>query len=168
MVGTTLKRYALPEDFAERLLAYPFPRREPPVEITDLDGESFQVRCVDAQSHFVPLTQGGRCDWTFYDWPGARLTGVYECHVIAGAKWKEGTLLREWVRFTDLEKGEEEWREDYILLEGDTFRLTEVKRGEPGLLDKIATEEDASTEEEVAEYLAKVGHPATGLEMMIS
>ena len=31
------------------------------------------------------------------------------------------------------------------------------------LLDKIATEEDAATEEEVAEHLAKVGHPALEL-----
>ncbi|MHC4250091.1 MAG: acetyl-CoA decarbonylase/synthase complex subunit alpha/beta [Planctomycetota bacterium] len=35
--------------------------------------------------------------------------------------------------------------------------------GAPDLWDKIATEEDASTEEEVAEHLAKVGHPAAEL-----
>ncbi len=56
------------------------------------------------------------------------------------------------------------------LLEDVRERLQkEAERiGEPDLLEKIATEEDASTEEEVAEHLAKVGHPATGLEMMIS
>jgi len=39
--------------------------------------------------------------------------------------------------------------------------------GEPDLLDKIATEENASTEEEVAAHLEKMGHPALSLEMMI-
>jgi hypothetical protein len=135
MVETTLKQYALPEAFAQRLLRYPFPRHEPRVEIVDLPGERFQVRCADAQSHFLPLAENGKCDWTFYDWPGARLTGVYECYVIASARWKAGTLLREWVRFTDLDKGEEEWKEEYILVADDTYRRVEVKRGEPGVLD---------------------------------
>lgn len=35
--------------------------------------------------------------------------------------------------------------------------------GEPDLLDKIATEENARTEEEIAAHLEKVGHPALGL-----
>jgi RNA polymerase sigma factor (sigma-70 family) len=135
MVGTTLKQHALPEDFAQRLLRYPFPCREPTVEIVDFPGAHLRVRCTDAQSHFVPLVQGGKCDWTFYDWPGARLTGVYECHVIASARWKEGALLREWVHFSDLEGGKEEWKEEHILVEGDTYRWVEVKRGEPGMLD---------------------------------
>jgi acetyl-CoA synthase len=39
--------------------------------------------------------------------------------------------------------------------------------GMPDLWDKIATEEDATTEEEVAEHLAKVGHPAMELEMLM-
>jgi RNA polymerase sigma factor (sigma-70 family) len=138
MVEPTLRQHTLPEDFAERLLRYPFPRHEPHVEIVDLPGERLRVRCVDAQSHFVPLIPGGKCDWTFYDWPGARLTGVYECHVIASARWKEGTLLREWVRFTDLERGEEEWKEEHILVGGDTYRWVEVKRGEAGTLDLSA------------------------------
>ena len=38
--------------------------------------------------------------------------------------------------------------------------------GVPDLLDKIPTEEDASTEEEVAEFLAKVGHPVVSLDPM--
>jgi RNA polymerase sigma factor (sigma-70 family) len=135
MVETTLKRQALPEDFAQRLLRYPFPRREPRVEIVDLPATHLQVRCTDAQSHFVPLVQDGKCDWTFYDWPGARLTGVYECHVIASASWKEGTLLREWVRFTDLEGGKEEWKEEHILVERDTYRWVEVARGQRKMLD---------------------------------
>ncbi len=39
--------------------------------------------------------------------------------------------------------------------------------GEPDLLDKIATEEDATTEEEVAEFLAAKGHPAVSLDPLI-
>jgi hypothetical protein len=135
MVETTLKAYTLPEDFAQRLLRYPFPRREPQVDIVDLPGERLRVRCTDAQSHFVPLAAGGRCDWTFYDWPGARLTGVYECAVIAGAPWGNGTLLRQWRRFTDLERDKQEWQEDYILIRDDAYRWVEVQRSEPGLLD---------------------------------
>ena len=138
MVETTLKKQTLPEDFAQRLLRYPFPRHEPEVEIVDLPGERLQIHCTDAQSHFVPLAADGRCDWTFYDWPGARLTGVYECAVIASARWKGGTLLREWRRYTDLEGDKPEWQEDYILVEGDAYRWVEVQRGNGGMLD-IAT-----------------------------
>jgi len=79
-----------------------------------------------------------RKDWTFYDWPGARLTGVHECHVIASARWGEGTLLREWVRYNDLDEGKEEWKEEYILVEGETYRRVEVRRGEQGTLE-VAT-----------------------------
>jgi acetyl-CoA synthase len=39
--------------------------------------------------------------------------------------------------------------------------------GEPDLLDKIATEEDAMTEEEVLAYLEKVAHPALSLAPLI-
>ena len=39
--------------------------------------------------------------------------------------------------------------------------------GQPDLIDKIATEEDAMTEEEVAEHLARKGHPAAALDMMM-
>ncbi|MHB0977308.1 MAG: acetyl-CoA decarbonylase/synthase complex subunit alpha/beta [Candidatus Aquicultorales bacterium] len=39
--------------------------------------------------------------------------------------------------------------------------------GVPGLLDMIATEEDATTEEEVAEFLAAKGHPALTLDPMM-
>ena len=35
--------------------------------------------------------------------------------------------------------------------------------GVPDLWEKIATEDDATTEEEVAEHMAKVGHPAAEL-----
>jgi hypothetical protein len=135
MVETTLKRQTLPEDFAQRLLRYPFPRHEPQVEIVDLAGERLRVRCTDAQSHFLPLAEGGRCDWTFYDWPGAQLTGVYECAVIASARWGNGTLLRQWRRFTDLERDKQEWQEDYIMVEDDAYRWVEVQRSEPGVLD---------------------------------
>ena len=134
MVETTLKQHTLPEDFRQRILRYPFPRQEPDVAIVDLPGERLSVQCTDAQSHFVPLAQDGACDWTFYDWPGARLTGVNECHVIASTRWKGGTLFREWVRYIDLDEGKEEWKEEHILVEGDTYRWVEVERGEPGRL----------------------------------
>ncbi len=39
--------------------------------------------------------------------------------------------------------------------------------GEPDLLEKIATEEDATTEEEVAGFLAAKGHPAASLDPLI-
>lgn len=39
--------------------------------------------------------------------------------------------------------------------------------GEPDLIDKIATEEDATTEEEVAEFLAKTAHPAVSLDPLM-
>jgi acetyl-CoA synthase len=56
-----------------------------------------------------------------------------------------------------------------VLKEGIRDRLQkEADRvGQPDLVDKIATEEDAMTEEEVAEFLAQKGHPAATLEMMI-
>ena len=40
--------------------------------------------------------------------------------------------------------------------------------GDPGLLDKIATEENGVTEEEVIAHLETVGHPALGLPPLIS
>ena len=39
--------------------------------------------------------------------------------------------------------------------------------GEPGLIDQIATEEDAQTEDEVLAFLEKAGHPAMALDPMI-
>jgi acetyl-CoA synthase len=55
------------------------------------------------------------------------------------------------------------------LKEGIRERLTkEAQRiGEPDLLDKIATEENALTEEEVVAFLEKVGHPALALAPLI-
>jgi len=133
MVETTLKNNALPENFAERILMFPFPPVEPPVEIVDCPGECRKVRCLDAQSFFVPLVEGGKCDWTFYDWPGGRLTGVYECHVIGAAKWGKGKILRIWVRFTDLKRnGQNDWSESHYLLEHDTYRRVQLTREKPG------------------------------------
>jgi hypothetical protein len=48
-------------------------------------------------------------------------------------------LLREWMHFTDLDAGKEEWKEEHILVEGDTYCWVEVKRGEPGTLDVSAS-----------------------------
>ena len=55
------------------------------------------------------------------------------------------------------------------LKEGIRERLQkEAQRiGEPDLLDKIATEEDAMTEEEVVAHLEKVAHPALSLAPLI-
>jgi acetyl-CoA synthase len=44
-------------------------------------------------------------------------------------------------------------------------RLQEI--GEPDLIDKIATEEEATTTEELLEFLRKVGHPALEMEPII-
>jgi acetyl-CoA synthase len=49
----------------------------------------------------------------------------------------------------------------------ERFNKEAERVGEPDLLDKIATEEDAMTEEEVAEHLAKVGHPALSLKPLL-
>ncbi len=48
----------------------------------------------------------------------------------------------------------------------ERFQKEAERMGEPDMFDKIATEEDATTEEEVAEYLAKVEHPAMALDPM--
>ena len=47
----------------------------------------------------------------------------------------------------------------------ERFAKEAERVGVPDLWDKIATEEDGVTEEEVAEHLAKVGHPALELPM---
>jgi acetyl-CoA synthase len=49
----------------------------------------------------------------------------------------------------------------------ERFQKEAERIGEPDLLDKIATEEDAATEEEVAAHLEKVGHPALSLDPLI-
>ncbi|MBN2239919.1 MAG: RNA polymerase sigma factor [Dehalococcoidales bacterium] len=129
MVKTTLQDNALSEDFGRTLLRFPFPRHEPEVRIIDCPGERFEVQCTDAQQFFIPLVDGGKCDWTFYDRPDRRLTGVYECHVISSAGWGNGTLLRVWVCFTDFtENGRQEWEEQHFLVEDNTFRRVNLDR----------------------------------------
>jgi acetyl-CoA synthase len=49
----------------------------------------------------------------------------------------------------------------------ERFEKEAERIGEPGLLDKVATEEDATTEEEIAEHLAKVEHPALALDPLM-
>jgi RNA polymerase sigma factor (sigma-70 family) len=133
MVKTTLQENALPEDFAEQLLRFPFPKREPKVKIVDCPDESFEVYCIDAQGYFVPLIEDGRCDWAFYDWPCGHLTGINEFHVISTAKWGRGTLLRVWRRETDFEgMGKQEWEEKHFLVENDTYRWVKLERDKPG------------------------------------
>jgi RNA polymerase sigma factor (sigma-70 family) len=132
MVKTTLKENALPEDFARRLLRFPFPRRQPEVMVKDLSGEGLEIECGDAQIYFVPLAEGGKCDWAFYDRPEGRLTGVYESHVIDTAKWGRGNLLRIWTRYTDFEeKDKEEWKEEHFLVEDKTYRRVKLEAGKP-------------------------------------
>ena len=133
MVKTTFRENALPEDFAQRLLRFPFPRREPKVKIIDCPEESLEIYCIDTQPFFIPLVEDGKCDWTFYDWPGGHLTGIYECHVISTARWGQGTLFRIWTRHTDTEKqDEQEWKEEHVLVENDTYRWVKLERDKPG------------------------------------
>ena len=130
---TLLEQYALPEDFARRMLRFPFPRWEPHVKVIDHPGERLEVRLVDADSHFVPLARDGRCDWAFYDWPDGRLTGVNECYIVSSVPWQEGTLLREWSRYTDCEReGALEWKEQYIWVGEETYRWVALGRGDQG------------------------------------
>ena len=49
----------------------------------------------------------------------------------------------------------------------ERFQQEAERVGEPDLWDKIATEEDAMTEEEVAEHLAKVNHPVMALDPLM-
>ena len=55
------------------------------------------------------------------------------------------------------------------LKEGIKERFNKLAQeiGEPDLLDKIATEEDAKTEEEVLAHMEKVGHPALTLDPLM-
>ena len=135
MVADTIKDTALPEDFADRLLMFPFPRIEPEVEVIDLPGEQVSVRCLDSQSHFTPLVEAGACDWCFYDRPGGVLTGVNESRVVGLSQRGARTLLRVWNRYTDLQReGQQEWEETHLLIEQDTCRWVELARPEPGRL----------------------------------
>jgi tyrosyl-tRNA synthetase len=58
---------------------------------------------------------------------------------------------------------------EYVLKETmkEEFQAVAEREGDPDLLDKIATEEDAMTEEEVAAFLEKAGHPALALEPLL-
>ena len=49
----------------------------------------------------------------------------------------------------------------------ERFQKEAERVGEPDLLDKVATEDEAATEEEVLAHLEKVGHPALALEPLI-
>jgi CO dehydrogenase/acetyl-CoA synthase beta subunit len=50
---------------------------------------------------------------------------------------------------------------------GDRVRQRLEKAGKEDLFDKIATEEDAETPDQLVEYLAKVDHPALKMEALI-
>jgi acetyl-CoA synthase len=49
----------------------------------------------------------------------------------------------------------------------ERFQKEAERVGEVDLLDKIATEEDATTEEEILAHMEKVGHPALALDPMM-
>ena len=139
ILKTAFENNALPENFAQRLLRFPFPRHEPSVEIIDCPNESFEVRCADTQCYFVPLTENGKCDWPFYDWrsgcPTGVLTGVYEYHVVDTGRWQDGTLFRAWSRFTDFQENDkQEWNEEYFLVKRDRYQRVLLKRSEDGRL----------------------------------
>ena len=131
MVAENLKDFALPEDFGRRLLVFPFPAHEPQVVIRNLPGKSLSVQCKDAQDYFVPLEEGGRCDWTFYNGRSRRLVGVHESHVLGRVQWKRAHVYRVWARYTDLrEGGGTEWREHYYHVEEDRWRWVHLSRRE--------------------------------------
>jgi hypothetical protein len=116
-------------------MTFPFPGHEPPVKIIERPGEDFEVRCTDAQAYFVPLAKCGSCDWTFYDWPGGRLTRVYEYNVVSSAKWGSGSLLRVWHRYTDFRNEEKQyWGENHIFVENESWHFVQLHRTSPGKL----------------------------------
>jgi len=49
----------------------------------------------------------------------------------------------------------------------ERFQKEAERVGEPDLIDKIPTEEDAMTEEEVLAHLEKVNHPAIALDPLM-
>ncbi len=152
MVEATLKERALPNSFAQRLLMFPFPRTEPEVEIADLPGERMMVRCMDAQCYFVPLVEGGMCDWALYDLPGGRLTGVNECRVVGVSRRGGKRFLRVWSCSVELEpeKRVEGLRERHYVVENATWREIDVKRVETGEL--VVSERERPGHPEDARY----------------
>ena len=127
MVENTLHENVLPDDFGRNLLRFPFPRREPTIEIEDCPGESLEIRCLDAQVYFVPFIENGKCDWAFYDWLGGILTGVNEFHVISTAKWGQGTLFRVWRHETSTQNVDKQrWEERHLLVENDEYRWVKL------------------------------------------
>ncbi|MHC4591224.1 MAG: RNA polymerase sigma factor [Planctomycetota bacterium] len=136
MVEGTLKRNALPDDFKERLLVFPFPQKEPPVEICDLPGEELEVFCRDAQAYFVPLEPHGMCDWTFYDWPSGRLTGIYECKVVHHSTLNAAGQVgvRVWTQLHDYQAGANEWSDSHYVVHNETWRWAQITRTNQGEL----------------------------------
>jgi RNA polymerase sigma factor (sigma-70 family) len=129
MVQNTLHENALPDDFGKQLLRFPFPKQEPTIEIIDCPGENLEIRCIDAQAYFVPLVEGGKCDWAFYDWPGGILTGVNEFHVISTVKWGQGSLFRVWRHETSTQNVEKQlWEERHLLVENDGYRWVKLDK----------------------------------------
>jgi hypothetical protein len=136
MASVMPKLFSLPANLARRIAMYPFPQMEPPVTVDDLPQKALEIRCLDMQAYFLPLTASAHCDWTFYDRPDGRLTGVYESRMVGCAPWPDGTLLREWERFTDVAaQGKQEWGERHILVEHDSWRWVLVGDAECGRRD---------------------------------
>ena len=135
MIEDALKEIRLPESFADRLLAFPFPRIEPEVRVDDCPGQTQSVDCQDTHSYFTPLVQHGACDWCFYDWPGRKLRGVNESRVVGVSKRGGRTVFRIWSRFTELaEPDTQSWVENHFLVEKNTFRWIGLDRDKAGQL----------------------------------
>lgn len=128
-IKETIKENALPESTAQKIMMFPFPRYAPQIKIVDTKEEVFEVKCLDAQSMFVPLEEGGECDWTFYDYPSRRLTGVNETKVISAKDWEDGKLLRIWDKYTDLQKNNKNtWKDYHFLVKDDKYKWVCVQR----------------------------------------
>ncbi len=130
---TELNAISLPGNFAGDLLMFPFPKLEPEVKITDCPDEDMEIRCIDAQSLFVPLIKNGRCNWTFYDRPRGNLSGIYEYYIVDFIQYNKATFLKAWSRYTEFNTDYPvEWQESHYQIENNAFRRISLKRDDKG------------------------------------
>jgi hypothetical protein len=61
---------------SEGPMIFPFPEIEPEFEIVPRPDAEMVVLRRDTAGFFVLLEDGAWCDWTFYDYPDRRLTGI--------------------------------------------------------------------------------------------
>ena len=75
---------------------------------------------------------------------------------------------KEWSgKFEDLKKKQEALERKVKEAIRERFQQEAERVGEPDLLEKVATEEHAMTEEEVLAHLEKVSHPALSLDPLM-